>query len=32
VSIVTSGLSDTIGEKLAPALGLTSGFSSLDGD
>ncbi|MGE0503680.1 MAG: imelysin family protein [Rhizobiaceae bacterium] len=32
LAIVTSGLSDTIGGKLAPALGLTSGFSSLDGD
>lgn len=30
--LVTSSLSDLLGDKLAPALGLTSGFSSLDGD
>jgi predicted lipoprotein len=32
VRLVTSSLSDIIGSKLAPALALTAGFSSLDGD
>ncbi len=30
--LVTSSLSELLGDRLAPALGLTSGFSSLDGD
>ena len=32
VRLVTSSLSELFGSRLAPALGLTAGFSSLDGD
>jgi uncharacterized protein len=32
VRLVTSSLSEIFGTRLAPALGLTAGFSSLDGD
>jgi predicted lipoprotein len=32
VRLVTSSLSELFGTRLAPALGLTAGFSSLDGD
>lgn len=32
LGIVTSSLSELFGTRLAPALGLTAGFSSLDGD